>query len=86
MGIPVDEPTFFYGDNQSVLANNTMPGYNLKKKTQSIAFHNVREGIARNKWQTAYVNTHENVADMLTKPLSSGEKRWKFVCKLLHHL
>ena len=86
MGIPVDEPTFVYGNNQSVLANTTMPGSTLKKKTQSIAFHHVREGTAHDEWPTAYVNTHENVANMLTKPLSSGEKRCKFVCKLLHHL
>ena len=59
MGIPVDEPTFVYGDIQSVLANNTMPGSTLKKKTQSIAFHHIREGTARDEWQTAYVNTHE---------------------------
>ena len=25
MGIPVDEPAFVFGDNQSVLANTTMP-------------------------------------------------------------
>ena len=86
MGIPAYEPTFVYGDNQSVLANTTMPGYTLKKKTQSIEFHHVREGTSRDEWQTAYVNTDENVADMLTKPLPSGEKRWKFVRKLLHHL
>ena len=69
MGIPVDEPTFVYGNNQSVLANTTMPGSTLKNKTQSIAFHHVREGTARDKWRTEYVNTHENVANMLTKPL-----------------
>ena len=74
MGIPVDEPTLIYGDNQSVLANTTMPGYTLKKKTQSIAFHHVREGAAREEWQTAYVNTHDNVSVMLTKPLPSGER------------
>ena len=42
MGIPVDEPTFVYGDNQSVLANTMMPGSTLKKKTQSIAFNHFR--------------------------------------------
>ena len=86
MGIPVDEPTFVYGDNQSVLEKKTMPGSTLKKKTQSIAFHHVREGTERDEWRIAYVNTHDNVADMLTNPLPSGEKRWKFVRKQLHQL
>ena len=31
------------------------------------------------------MNTNENVADQLTKPLS-GPKRWKFVRMVLHHL
>ena len=46
----------------------------------------MREGSTRDEWQTAYTNTHGNVVDMLTKPLTSGEKNWKFVCMLLHHL
>ena len=86
MGIPVEEPAFIFGDNQSVLADTTMPEYMLKKKTQSIAFRFVQEGSARDEWQNAYINRHENVADMLTKPLPSGEKRRKFVRMLLHHL
>ena len=72
MGIPVDEPTFVYGVNHSVLANTTMPGSTLKKKTKSIASHHIREVTARDEWRTAYVNTHENVDNMLTKPLPSG--------------
>ena len=39
MGIPVENPTFIFGDNQSVLSNTTMPESMLKNKTQSIAYH-----------------------------------------------
>jgi hypothetical protein len=74
MGIPIIGPAFVYGDNQSVLANTTIPDSTLKKKSQSIAYHFVREGVARDEWRTAYVNTHENPADLLTKPLPSREK------------
>ena len=86
IGIHVEDPTFIFGDNQSMIANTTIPESMMKKKTQSIVYHFVREGCARDEWQTAYISTHENVADMLTKPLPSGEKRWKFVRMLLHHL
>ena len=86
MRIPVDEPAFIFSDNQSVMANTTMPESTLKKKKQPTSYHFVREGSACDEWQTAYINTHENVADMLTKHLPSGEKRWKFVRMLLHHL
>jgi hypothetical protein len=86
MGIPVEEPTYIFGDNQSVLANTSAPESTLKKKSNAIAYHFVREGCARNEWRTTYINTHENPADLMTKPLPSGEKRWKFVRMLLHHL
>ena len=86
MGIPCEDPMFIYSDNQLVLANTTIPDSTLKKKSQSITYHFVREGTARDKWRTTYVNTHENEADLLTKQLPSGEKRKSFVQKLLHHI
>ena len=86
MGIPVDGPAYIYGDNQSVLANTTIPDSTLKKKSQSIAYHFVREGVARGEWMTTYVNTHDNESDLLTKMLPSGEKRRGFVRRLLHHI
>ena len=86
MGIPCNDPTFVFGDNQSVLANTTAPDSTLKKKSQSIAYHFVREGVARDEWRTAYVNTHLNPADLLTKTLPSGEKRMSFVRMLLYHI
>ena len=86
MGIPVDEPAFIFGDNRSVPANTTIKESTLKKEMQLITYHFVREGSARDEWRTAYINTHENVANMLNKPLPSGEKRWKFVRMILHNL
>ena len=86
MGIPVNGPAFIFGDNQSVLANTTIPDSTLKKKSQSIAYHFIREGVARSEWRTAYVNTHENESDLLTKQLPNGEKRRGFVRRFLHHI
>jgi hypothetical protein len=86
MGIAVNGPCYISGDNQSVLANTTQPGSTLKKKSQSIAYHFVREGVAKDEWRTSYVNTHDNEADLLTKLLPAGEKRRGFVRNLLHHI
>ena len=86
MGIPIIGPAYIYGDNQSVLVNTTIPDSTLKKKSQSIAYHFVREGSARDEWRTTYVNTNENEADLLTKQLPSGDKRKGFVRRLLHHI
>ena len=86
MGIPCLGPTYVYGDNKSVLYNTSLPESTLKKKSQSIAYHFVQEGAARDEWRTAYVNTHENPADILTKNLLPGEKRMQFMSMLLHHI
>ena len=86
MGIPVEGPTCIYGDNQSVLANTTIPDSTLKKKSQSIAYHFACEGVARDEWRTSYDNTHDNKADLLTNQLPHGEKRKGFVRNLLHHI
>ena len=86
MGLTCDEPTYVYGDNQSVLANTSAPASQLKKKSNSIVYHYVREGCAQYEWRNTYVNTHDNTADLVTKALPSGEKRWKFVRRLLRWL
>ena len=86
MGIPCEGPAYIHGDNQSVLASCGNPDSVLKKKSQSIAYHFVREGAARNEWRTSYVNTHQNESDLLTKVLPAGEKRKGFVRRLLHHI
>ena len=44
--IHLDEPVFLFGDNQSVLCNTYNPVYNLKKNSNSIAFHHVRDGFS----------------------------------------
>ena len=84
MGAPVEGPACVLGDNQSVPANTTIPDSTLKKKSQSIACHFVREGVARDEWRTAHIDTHENPADSLTKPLPAGGKRKSFIEKVLH--
>jgi hypothetical protein len=86
MGIPCEGPAHIHRDNQSVLASCGVPDSVLKKKSQSIACHFVREGAARDEWRTSHVNTHDDEADLLTKLLPSGEKRKGFAAKLLHHI
>ena len=85
MEIKVDEPAFIFGDNKSVLFNSTIHGSTLKKKSNAIACHFVCEGVACDEWRTACVNSDDNVADMLTKPLSVP-KQVKFVQMILQHI
>ena len=86
MGISCEDPAFVYSDNKLMLANTSIPGSTLKKKMNSLSYHFIREGCARDEWRTAYVNTHFNLADLFTKCLPSGEKWWGFVRRFLHWL
>ena len=63
-----------------------IPDSTLKNKSQSIAYHFVREGAACDEWSTAYVNTCLNLADLLTKPLPSGDKQTGCVRMILHYI
>ena len=86
MGIPVEGPACIFGDNQSVLTNTSKAHSTLKKKSSSIAYHVVREGVAKDEWRTTYLDTHHNPSDMLTKSLAGGEKRTRFTSYLLHYI
>jgi hypothetical protein len=86
IGIPTEYPCYIFGDNKSVLSNSTVPHSTLKKKSCSVAYHYVREGVAHDLWRIEYINTNDNQADMFSKPLYGGTKRNKFVSQVLHHL
>ncbi len=70
-GIPLDGPANVFCDNNSVVINSTIPTSTLKKKHNSIAYHQVREAVAANTLQIAKVQSNENLADLLTKCLPS---------------
>ena len=86
MDIPCESPACACSNNQSVLASTAVSESTLKKKSSLPAYHLVREGVALDKQRTAYVNNHDNEADLLTKVLPFGEKRHRFVRKVLHHI
>jgi hypothetical protein len=83
MGVPIDGPTYVYGDNMSVLHNTTNPESTLKKKSNSIAYHLVRESVAMDEMRTGYVETSNNFADLMTKALPKGERRERLLRGLM---
>ena len=83
MGIPVEEPTYLYGDNMSVLNNTSKPESTLKKKSNSIAYHLVRESVAMDEMRTGYVKSDDNPADLMTKVLPRGERRERLLRMIL---
>lgn len=74
MGVPVDGPSYVFGDNMSVIHNTSKPESTLKKKSNSVCYHAVREAIAMGEALTSHIPTHQNYSDLLTKVLY-GQKR-----------
>ena len=74
-----------YGDNQSMLYNTALSETIMKKKSQSICYHFLREGPARDEWRTGYIKSVKNPADVLTKPLSAV-KRQALIQGILYHI
>ena len=74
MCVKIDGPTYVCGYNMSVIHNTSDPDSVLKKKTNSICYHFVREAVAMREYLTTHVPTSINLADLLTKVLY-GKKR-----------
>eukprot|EP00957_Ditylum_brightwellii_P170745 12996368-Ditylum_brightwellii.AAC.1 len=74
MGIPCEGSAYIYGNNESILANTTIPDSTLKKKSQSIAYHFVREGSVSDEQQTSYGDASENESDLLTNSRLMGRR------------
>ena len=69
LGIPVIGPVDLYGDNQSVIANTTVPTSVTKKKHNAVSFHRTREAVAAGIVRITYVASQKNLSDALTKAL-----------------
>ena len=68
MGVPLDGPANVMADNMSVVKNTSIPESVLKKKSNSIAYHYVRERAASGSILVRHERTDSNIiADILTK-------------------
>jgi hypothetical protein len=70
----------------SVVHNTSAPESMLKKKSNSIAYHAVREAVAMGELLIGYIKSEENIADVMTKVLPNGEKRDSLVQAMLWDL
>ena len=86
MGVPISGPSFVYGDNMSVIHNTQRPESTLRKKSNQICYHAVRESVAMNECLTGHIDTNENPADLGTKVVPGGSKRNHLVGKLLYDI
>jgi hypothetical protein len=86
MGVELSGPTYIYGDNMSVIHNTQRPESTLKKKSNSICYHAIRESVAMGESLTGHVSTHHNPADIATKIVPGGRKRDYLISLILHDI
>ena len=67
----------------SVIHNKQRPESTLRKKSNLIYYHAVRELVAMRESLTGHIPTAENCADFATKIIPGGQKRDHLVGKLL---
>jgi hypothetical protein len=83
LGIPLEGPTTLFVNNMSVVANTSAPESTLKKKSNAIAYHYVRESVAARIIQIEFIRSADNKADILTKP-QTGPERQRLVSGILY--
>ena len=66
MGMPIDGPSWMFGDNQSVLTSSTISPSLLSKRHNALSYHRVREANGE-RFSTFSRLWQADPADCLTK-------------------
>ena len=85
MGVPISGPSLIYGDNMSVIHNIQCPALALKKKSNSIYYHTIRESVAMCELLNSHIPTRNNWADLPTK-VRYGHTRIYLVIELMYDI
>jgi hypothetical protein len=67
IGVPIEGPTFLFGDNESVVKSSTVPDSRLGKRHCGLSYHFAREAIAANVVSFHHIPSELNPADILSK-------------------
>lgn len=67
--MPQNEATEIFVDNKSAIALAKNPVFHDRSKHIDTRYHFLRDCVAKNKVEVKYVKTHDQVADIFTKPV-----------------
>ena len=67
LGAPISTKSVLFGDNRSVVTSTTLAHSTLTKRHNVLAFHRVREAIARKLMAFYWIQSAYNLTDMLSK-------------------
>ena len=75
LGVPLDGPTWMFGDNRSVLTSSNIPHSALSKRHNALVYHHVCKAIAAGILYFIFIEGIDNPADILTKFLPWATSR-----------
>jgi hypothetical protein len=82
MGVPLSWPSFVPVDNHPVIFKTSQTELTLKRKSNSICYHAVRESDAMGKMLKRHIPSKLKLADRLNKVLF-GSLHKALVCRVL---
>ena len=75
-GIPIEDPTCVFCDNQGVVKNTSIPESVQSKKHNAVNYHAVREAAAAGILVVTKEDSETNLADLFTKVLHADRRRF----------
>jgi hypothetical protein len=69
LGVPVNNKSYMFGNNQGVVSDNTIPNSSLNKRHNALAYHRVREMISAKILGYYWIDGKRNPADIVSKHL-----------------
>ena len=82
LGVPVEGPTYMFGDNKSVVDRSSIPSYKLHKRHMILSLHRIREAIASKMVTFIHIPGLSNPADILSK-IWGYQQVWRVLQPLL---
>ena len=67
LGVPVEGPTYVFGDNKTTVDASSLPHAKLHKRHTALSFHRVREAAASGLMKMFHIPGPQNPADILSK-------------------
>ena len=67
LGVPVDDTSYMFGDNGSIVTSSTMPDSQLNRRHLALSYHYVREAIASGMVVFYHMPGEINPSDVLSK-------------------
>jgi hypothetical protein len=67
LGIPIQEKSYIFGDNKTVINASSTPHAKLHKRHNALSFHHVREAVASKYVTIFHLPGEYNPADILSK-------------------